>query len=100
LAGWTLNSDFKKIAWNSALHFDMIFTQPVCYEFQNIKVPTLLIGTRDRTALGKPLVSEEVRKTMGLYSILGKETKENTNSKLVEIPNIEHVPIESLTKVH
>jgi pimeloyl-ACP methyl ester carboxylesterase len=68
----------------------MIFTQPVCYEFQNIKVPTLLIiGTRDRTALGKPLVSEEVRKTMGLYSILGKETKENTNSKLVEIPNIE-----------
>lgn len=75
LAGWTLNSDFKRIAWNSALTYDMIFTQPVCYEFQNIKVPTLLIiGTSDRTALGKPLVTEEVRKTMGLYAVLGKET--------------------------
>src|SRR5690554_1834796 len=29
LAGWTLNSDYKKIAWNSALTYNMIFTQPV-----------------------------------------------------------------------
>ncbi|TDD98686.1 alpha/beta fold hydrolase [Flavobacterium cellulosilyticum] len=101
LAGWTLNSDFKKIAWNSALTYDMIFTQPVCYEFQNIQSPTLLIiGTRDRTALGKPLVTEEVRKTMGLYAVLGKETqKKIPNSKLVEIPNIGHMPhIESFDK--
>lgn len=101
LAGWTLNSDFKKIAWNSALTYDMIFTQPVVYEFENIKVPTLLIiGTRDRTALGKPLVTEEVRKTMGLYAVLGKETQERIpNSKLVEISNIGHMPhIESFDK--
>lgn len=64
LAGWTFNSDYKTIAWNAALTYDMIFTQPVVYEFENITVPTLLIiGTRDRTALGKPLVSEEVRAT-------------------------------------
>ena len=101
LAGWTLNSDFKKIAWNSALTYDMIFTQPVVYEFQNLKCPTLLIiGTRDRTALGKPLVTEEVRKTMGVYAFLGKETqKKIPNSKLVEIPNIGHMPhIESFDK--
>jgi pimeloyl-ACP methyl ester carboxylesterase len=101
LAGWTLNSDFKKIAWNAALTYDMIFTQPVVYEFQNIKAPTLLIiGTRDRTALGKPLVTEEVRKTMGLYGDLGKETQKRIpNSKLVEIPNIGHMPhIESFDK--
>lgn len=101
LAGWTLNSDFNEIAWNSALTYDMIFTQPVVYEFQNIKAPTLLIiGTRDRTALGKPLVNDEVRKTMGLYSVLGKETqKKIPNSKLVEIPNIGHMPhIESFDK--
>jgi pimeloyl-ACP methyl ester carboxylesterase len=79
----------------------MIFTQPVVYEFQNLKCPTLLIiGTRDRTALGKPLVTEEVRKIMGLYAVLGKETqKKITNSKLVEIPNIGHMPhIESFDK--
>lgn len=101
LAGWTLNSDFKKYAWNAALTYDMIFTQPVVYEFENIKCPTLLIiGTRDRTALGKPLVNEEVRKTMGLYENLGKETqKKIPNSKLVEIPNIGHMPhIESFDK--
>ncbi|MDH7913579.1 alpha/beta hydrolase [Winogradskyella sp. SYSU M77433] len=94
LAGWTLNSDYKTIAWNAALTYDMIFTQPVVYEFKNITSPTLLIiGTRDRTALGKPLVSDEVKKTMGLYSKLGKETKEKIpNAKLVELDNIGHLP--------
>lgn len=94
LAGWTLNSDYKRIAWNSALTYDMVFTQPVVYEFKNISAPTLLIiGTRDRTAIGKPLVSEEVRKTMGLYNELGKRTqKEIPNAQLVEIENIGHLP--------
>ena len=41
--GWTLSKDYPRIAWNSALTYDMIFTQPVCYEFENIKAPTLLI---------------------------------------------------------
>ena len=51
-AGWTNDIDYPRIAWNSALTFDMIFTQPVLYEFGNIKTPTLLIfGQRDRTAL-------------------------------------------------
>lgn len=94
LAGWTLNSDYKTIAWNAALTYDMIFTQPVVYEFSKIQVPTLLIiGTRDRTALGKPLVSDEVRKTMGLYDKLGKSTQQKIpNSELVEIPNTGHLP--------
>ncbi|QLC65237.1 alpha/beta hydrolase [Flavobacterium sp. LPB0248] len=93
-AGWTTAPDYDLVAWNSALLYDMIFTQPVLYEFKNIKCPTLLIiGTRDKTALGKPLVSEEVRKTMGNYAELGKRTqKEIPNSKLVEIPNTGHLP--------
>lgn len=94
LAGWTLNSEYETIAWNAALTYDMVFTQPVVYEFSEIQVPTLLIiGTRDRTALGKPLVSEEVRKTMGLYDELGKATQQKIpNSELVEIPNTGHLP--------
>ncbi len=94
LAGWILNSNYNTIAWNNALTYDMIFTQPVVYEFKNITAPTLLIiGTRDRTALGKPLVTEEVRKTMGLYSELGKKTqKAISNSELVEIENVGHLP--------
>lgn len=94
LAGWTLNSDYKRIAWNAALTYDMIFTQPVLYEFKNIEVPTLLIiGTRDRTALGKPLVSEDTRKQMGLYKELGRKTQKSIpNAKLVELENVGHLP--------
>lgn len=94
LAGWTLSPDYPRIAWNSALTYEMIFTQPVVYEFKNITAPTLLIiGTRDRTALGKPLVSEEVRKTLGRYDKLGKETRDKIpHAGLVEIPDIGHLP--------
>lgn len=93
-AGWTSNPNYKRIAWNSALTYDMIFTQPVVYEFQYIKAPTLLIiGQRDRTAIGKASIPEEARKTLGNYPQLGKETqKKITNSKLVELDNVGHLP--------
>jgi pimeloyl-ACP methyl ester carboxylesterase len=94
LAGWTLNKDYPKIAWNSALTYDMIYTQPVCYEFEKINVPTLLIiGQRDRSAVGKNLAPEDVRKTLGNYPELGKQTKARIkNSQLVELDNIGHLP--------
>lgn len=94
LASWTLNEDYPRIAWNSALTYDMIFTQPVVYEFEKLEVPTLLIiGQRDQTALGKNLVSEEVRKTMGNYPQLGKETtKKIRNAELVELQGVGHMP--------
>lgn len=94
LAGWTLNDDYPLIAWNAALTYDMIISQPVVYEFSLIKSPTLLIiGTRDRTALGKALANPEVQKTMGLYNELGKKTQQKIrNSKLVELDNVGHLP--------
>jgi len=94
LAGWTLSPDYPTIAWNNALTYEMIFTQPVVYEFKNIQSPTLLIiGTRDRTALGKPLVTEDVRQTLGRYDQLGKMTRDKIpNSRLVELPKIGHLP--------
>jgi pimeloyl-ACP methyl ester carboxylesterase len=93
-AGWTKDPNYTIVAWNSALTYDMIFTQPVCYEFQNIKAPTLLIiGLLDKTALGKNLVSEEVRKTLGNYPELGKLTQQKiTGSKLVELDGVGHLP--------
>ncbi len=101
LAGWTLNSDYERIAWNAALTYDMIFTQPVVYEFRHITCPTLLIiGTRDRTALGKSLVNDSVRQTMGRYDKLGKETRDKIpDAELVELAGIGHLPhIESFDK--
>ena len=92
--GWLRGPDYKRIAWNSALHYDMIFNQPVVYEFPDIKVPTLLIiGTRDRTALGRNRAPEDVRDQLGLYDQLGARTaKAIPDAKLVELEGIGHVP--------
>lgn len=74
LAGWTANPDYPKVAWNAALTTDMILTQPVLYEFPDLRLPTLLvIGTRDRTALGKGWAPPRVAARMGNYGELGKE---------------------------
>ncbi|WP_292010715.1 alpha/beta hydrolase [Chryseobacterium sp.] len=94
IAGWTLHKDYPKVAWDAALTSDMIYNQPVCYEFKNIKVPTLLIiGTRDRTAIGKDRAPKELQPKMGQYQELGKKTqKEIPGAKLVEIENVGHLP--------
>jgi len=100
-AGVTMSPNYKLVAFNSALTYDMIYTQPVVYEFPLIKTPTLLIiGTEDKTALGKNLVSDSVRKTLGNYPLLGKETQQKIpNSKLVEIEGVGHLPhIEAFDK--
>jgi len=93
-AGWTLNKDYAVVAKSSALTYDMIFTQPVVYEFENLKVPTLLIiGQRDRTALGKGKAPKEIQETLGDYPALGKATaKKIAQSELVEIDNVGHLP--------
>ena len=93
-AGWTLSKDYDRLARNSALTYDMIFTQPVCYEFENIKVQTLLIiGQLDRTAMRTSVVSEEVNKSLGNYPVLGRLTRDKIKkSKLVEIDGVGHIP--------
>ncbi|MGJ1430291.1 alpha/beta fold hydrolase [Sphingobacterium spiritivorum] len=95
LTGWVKSPDYPIVAMNNAQTSDMIFTQPVVYEFGNIKTPTLLIiGTRDRTAIGKNKVKDSaVREKMGLYQFLGKETQQKINgSQLVELDNVGHLP--------
>ncbi len=94
VAGWTISKDFPITAWNAALTSDMIYTQPVVDVFEKIAVPTLLIiGTRDRTAIGKANAPKEMQPMMGLYQNLGKETQRKIpNSKLVELDNVGHSP--------
>lgn len=95
LTGWTKHPDYPIVARINAQTSDMIFTQPVVYEFQNLRVPTLLIiGTRDRTAIGKNLVKDpQVRDKMGQYQNLGKETQQKIRgSELVELDDVGHLP--------
>jgi pimeloyl-ACP methyl ester carboxylesterase len=93
-AGWTIGPDRERMARVAALTSDMVMTQPVLYEFPDLKIPTLLIiGERDRTAIGKNLVSKEVAKTMGQYQELGiAAAKSIPGARLLAMPGIGHCP--------
>jgi pimeloyl-ACP methyl ester carboxylesterase len=93
-AGWTVGPDRDLTAWVSALTSDMIFTQPVLYEFPLIRVPTLLvIGTRDRTAVGRNTVAPEVARTLGDYTTLGdRAAAAIPGAELVKLDGVGHVP--------
>jgi len=90
-----LNSpNYPRAAYNQALATQMIFTQPVCYEFNKLSMPTLLIiGQRDKTAIGKELADDKTKAAMGNYPKLGRETaKLIPNARLVELDNVGHIP--------
>jgi pimeloyl-ACP methyl ester carboxylesterase len=72
----------------------MIFNQPVVYEFPRIRVPTtLMIGQRDRTAIGRDLASPELSERLGDYPQLGKRAARLIrNSRLVEFKDLGHSP--------
>ncbi|MTV37583.1 alpha/beta fold hydrolase [Duganella radicis] len=94
LAGLNNGPGKKLVAWNSALIYDMILTQPVVYEFPLLKVPTtLLIGDADTTAIGKDAAPPEVKAKIGRYEVLGKETaKKIPQARLVEFKGMGHAP--------
>lgn len=94
-AGWTRHRKYPRIAWCSALTYDMVFTQPVVHDLPLLRVPTLLIiGQRDRTAVGRPWAKPEVAETMGNYPELGKKAAAAIpGAKLVEIPGVGHLPM-------
>lgn len=93
-AGLSNGPGHTLVAWNSALIYDMIFTQPVYYEFKNLQMPTLLlIGTADNTAIGKDLAPPEVKAKLGNYEVLGKQAaKLIPHATLVEFPGLGHAP--------
>ena len=92
---WVLGTgEYPRDALASALTYEMVYQQPVCYEFSRIAVPTLLIvGREDRTVVGKARLSPEMKAIAGDYPKLGRKTQEMIpGSKLVEVPNSGHIP--------
>lgn len=89
------NGDGKQlVAWNSALTYDMVYTQPVVYEFSRLQMPTLLlIGEQDNTAIGKDAAPEALRSKLGDYKALGPATAERIpDATLVTFPDLGHSP--------
>ena len=94
LAGMYRGSGRKIVAWNSALLYNMIYTQPVYYEFGQLTMPVLLmIGDKDTTAIGKNLAPPFIRPTLGNYPVLGKAAAARiSHSHLVQFPDLGHAP--------
>jgi pimeloyl-ACP methyl ester carboxylesterase len=86
--------DFPQTALVNAITYQMIYEQPVVYEFKNLNVKTLLIiGQEDRTIVGKNLLTKEVASAHGNYPQLGsKIQKEIKGSKLVALNGVGHIP--------
>ena len=85
---------WPELALVSAKLYDMILTQPVVGDLSRVSVRTLLvIGQRDRTAVGKAWASPEVRESLGDFPRLGrKAARAIPKAKLVELPEVGHVP--------
>lgn len=92
--GWTKGPDAALIAKTSVMLSDIIYTQPVYYEFKNLKMPTTLImGQRDKTAPGKPFASPENQKKLGDYPKLGRDVvKMIPKGKLIPMAGLGHMP--------
>ncbi|HEX4179099.1 MAG TPA: alpha/beta hydrolase, partial [Rhizomicrobium sp.] len=71
-----------------------IYSQPVFYEFENLKTPVLLIiGDHDNTAPGKQLAPPELRAQLGHYPELAKAAIARIKQgKLIEFPDLGHSP--------
>lgn len=94
LTGWIEGDDWPQLAKVSALTYDMIFTQPVIEEFDNLQIPvTLILGSRDRTGPGRGWKKEGVTRELGRYDKLGAEVKaRNTAITVKELDGLGHLP--------
>ena len=94
IAGMFRGPGREVVAWHSALTYDMIFTQPVVYEFPQLRVPTLLLfGERDGTAFGKDISPPDVKARLGDYPKLARRTAAAIpGAKLVLFPELGHAP--------
>ena len=97
------SGEFPRLALASALTYEMIYEQPVCHEFGDVKARTLLIiGQADRTVVGKARVKKELLATVGNYPELGRKTAALIpGARLVKLANVGHIPhLEAKDKFH
>lgn len=93
-AGMYQGAGRARLAWIGALTHEMIYTQPVVYEFPKIQVPTvLMVGQADRTAPGANRAPPEVARRLGDYPALGRKAAAAIpGAKLLEFPGLGHAP--------
>lgn len=90
----SLSGDFPRWALAAALTDLMVYQDPVCYEFAEVKVPTLLIvGQEDHTAVGRDRAPIDVRRNLGhVVELARKAATQIPGARLVELANVAHIP--------
>lgn len=90
----TLSGEYPRWAKASALAYQMIYQQPVRYEYRLLQPPTLLIvGEKDHTVPLASYASPEARAKMGDFVALGRAAvKEIPHGTLVVVPDCGHIP--------
>lgn len=103
-AGVTNSAEFPRYAKVAALTYQMIYEQPVVHEFPLLQPETfLIIGTQDKTVVGKDKLSKEMQSRYGNYAELGKKTAEKIkNCKLIELKagHIPHIEMPEIFTSH
>lgn len=94
LAGLNAGPGHRLVAWNSALIYDMIFTQPVVHEMPLLRMPVvLMIGTSDTTAIGSDIAPPDVKARVKHYDTLGKDVvRRIPHGTLIEFAGLGHAP--------
>ena len=68
--------DFASWAWINALTWQMLYGQPVLYEFKNLAMPVLIIvGQEDRTIPGKNCLVKNSSRFMEIFLCLLKKQR-------------------------
>jgi pimeloyl-ACP methyl ester carboxylesterase len=86
--------DYDQWALASALAYQMIYQQPVRYEYHLLRPPTLIIvGAEDHTVPLGSYAAPDVRATMGNFPELAREAaRDIPRGRFVVVPNSGHIP--------
>jgi len=91
---WTLGPEAERLHRVAASTYTMAYEQPVVYELARLAAPTLIVvGDKDRSAIGRNLVSPEVRETLGRLPELAHQACSVIRTCTVAVMNdVGHVP--------
>ncbi len=82
---WTLSADWPRLAMVQTLISNVIYSDPVVYDWPHIKAPTLAFGGAEDVLPGSAKLFQERMKVL-------VDTIPNGNGKLHLIPGLGHVP--------
>lgn len=82
---WTLGAEWPRLAMVQALISQMLYADPVVYDWAHIQVPTLAFGGAEDALSGSPAVFQERMRTLA-------RTIPNGNGRVLLLPGLGHVP--------